>query len=64
MATLTAKTRGAIRSSLFALPGRRYPIEDRAHASNAKARAAQFATPAERKIIDAKANRVLARTKK
>jgi hypothetical protein len=27
---------------MFALPGGRYPIEDRAHAANAKARATQM----------------------
>lgn len=59
MAKLTAKARKAIPSGEFALPGRRYPIQDRAHAANAKARAAQFATPAEKAKIDAKANRVL-----
>ena len=59
MAKLTSKARNEIPSSKFALSGRRYPIEDRAHAANAKARAAQFAKPAEKKVIDAKANRVL-----
>ena len=63
MAKLTAKTRKAIPSNAFALPGRRYPVEDKAHAANAKSRAAQFATPSQKKIIDAKANRVLASAK-
>jgi len=40
---------------------RAYPIEDKAHAKNAKARAAQFATPAEKKEIDRKANKVIKR---
>jgi hypothetical protein len=40
MAKLTSKARSAIPSKDFALPGKRaYPIEDRSHAANAKARA-------------------------
>lgn len=39
--TLTTKTRDEIPSSKFALSGRRYPIENAAHAKNAKARAKQ-----------------------
>lgn len=38
MAKLTAKSRGAIPSKDFAVAGRRYPIEDKAHARNALAR--------------------------
>ena len=65
MARLTAATRRSIPSSQFGLPSQRaYPMPDRAHAANAKARAAQFATPAERKKIDAKANRILGKGKK
>lgn len=41
MATLTAKTRSKIPTKQFAGPDRSYPIEDRAHAANAKARAKQ-----------------------
>ena len=42
MADLTAAGRKAIPSSQFGLPGKRaYPVEDRAHAANAKARASQ-----------------------
>lgn len=41
MAKLTDKARSALPSSDFALPGKRaYPIENRSHAANAKARAA------------------------
>lgn len=36
---LTAHKRNALPSSAFALSGRRYPIFDRSHAANAKARA-------------------------
>lgn len=63
MAKLTAAARKKIPSDKFALPGRRYPIQDRAHAANAKARAAQFASPSQKKQIDAKANRILKRGK-
>lgn len=42
MAKLNAKARKGLRSSQFALPGqRKYPIHDRSHAANAKARATQ-----------------------
>lgn len=42
MAKLTARSRAKIRSSQFAGPGRSYPIEDRAHAIDAKGRARQM----------------------
>lgn len=39
---LTAKKRSAIPSSEFGMPGeRKYPMSDRSHAANAKARATQ-----------------------
>jgi len=41
MATLKAKARNALPGSEFAGPDRSYPIEDRSHAANAKARAKQ-----------------------
>ena len=64
MAKLTTAARKKIPTDQFALPDKRaYPIEDRAHAANAKARAAQFASPAEKKVIDAKANKVLGKKK-
>jgi len=63
MAKLTAKTRAKIPTSKFAGPDRSYPIQDRAHARNAKARAAQFASPALKARIDAKADRVLGKGK-
>lgn len=41
MAKLTSKSRKALPSSDFALPDeRKYPIENRSHAANAKSRAA------------------------
>lgn len=57
---LSTATRAKIPAKKFALPGKRaYPIENKAHAANAKARAAQFASPAQKAIIDRKANKVL-----
>jgi len=41
MAKLTARARKAIPTSQFAGPKRSYPIPDRSHAANAKARAVQ-----------------------
>lgn len=41
MAALTTKARKAIPASKFALPDGRYPIENKAHAADAKGRATQ-----------------------
>ncbi|HXK34678.1 MAG TPA: hypothetical protein VNM91_11790 [Dehalococcoidia bacterium] len=54
--------------SAFAVPSKApgpgsYPIPDKAHARNAKARAAQFAPPAVRAKVNAKANRKLGKGK-
>ena len=54
MAKLTAKARSKIAGKNFALPGRRYPIEDVRHARNALARISQHGTPAEKKAVRAK----------
>ena len=51
---LTAKARKAIKPKNFALPGRRYPIEDRSHAANALARVSQHGTPSEKAEVRAK----------
>lgn len=67
MSTLTAHARSGLRTSQFALPGRRaYPVHDRAHAINAKARATQQyrkgnLSAAQLKAIHAKANVALRR---
>ena len=67
MAKLTTKARKSIPKSEFGLPGSRsYPMPDRIHAANAKARATQMVaagklSPSSRSKIDAKANRVLAK---
>lgn len=64
MAKLTSKQRKALPASAFAGPGRSYPVNDRSHAANAKARASQMAkagklSPSAKARIDARANRVL-----
>lgn len=70
MAKLTTKRRKALPKSDFGLPGKRaYPMPDKSHARNAKARASQMArigklSSSAKKKIDAKANRVLGRGKK
>lgn len=65
MAKLTTKQRNKLPLTSFGLPGKRaYPMPDRAHAANAKARASQavnagrMSKSTEAKI-DAKANRKL-----
>lgn len=66
MAVLTTKQRGKLPSSTFGIPGRRaYPMPDRAHAANAKSRAAQSTnlSSAQRKRIIAKANTILGKGK-
>ena len=65
MAKLNAAKRNALRASTFGLPGqRKYPMPDRSHAANAKARATQMVkrgklSPAAAARIRAKANRIL-----
>jgi hypothetical protein len=66
---LTAKKRKKLPKSDFGMPGeRKYPMPDRRHAANAKARASQMESrgrisPSTKAKIDAKANRVLSRKK-
>lgn len=65
MSKLTSEERKEIPKAEFGLPGeRKFPISDRAHAANAKARATQMVnagklSPASKTKIDAKANRLL-----
>lgn len=67
MAVLTTRQRKRLPKSAFGLPGERaYPMPDREHAANAKARATQMVrkgklSPAAAAKIRAKADRVLAR---
>lgn len=69
MAKLKAKTRNKLKDSTFGLPGeRKYPMPDKAHAANAKARATQMVnkgklSSASKAKIDAKANKVLGKKK-
>jgi hypothetical protein len=65
MATLSEKKRDSLKASQFGLPEeRKYPMPDKSHARNAKARAAQQVkqgnlTKAEEHKIDRKADAVL-----
>ena len=65
MAELSTKKRNSEPKSDFGLPEeRKYPMPDKSHARNAKARASQQAkqgnlTSSEKKQIDRKADRVL-----
>lgn len=65
MAILKTAMRKALPASEFGLPGaRKYPMPDRSHAANAKARATQMVnrgklSPAAAARIRAKANRIL-----
>jgi hypothetical protein len=67
MADLSTKKRNSLSKSQFGLPDeRKYPMPDKAHARNAKARAAQQEekgnlTAAEERKIDRKADRILHR---
>jgi hypothetical protein len=68
MSKLTSKGRDALPGKDFAGPGRSYPVEDKAHAANAKARATQAVkagrmSKGEEAKIDAKANKELAKDK-
>ncbi len=54
---LTAAERHALPKSDFALPGGRYPIPDRNHAANAKARVSQFGTAKEKTEVNAAVSR-------
>jgi hypothetical protein len=67
---LTSKKRNALPSSTFGLPGsRKYPMPDKSHAANAKARATQQVakgnlSSSAKSQIDAKANRILGKSGK
>lgn len=53
MAELTTKKRNALKTSTFALPGRRYPINDASHARNALSRVSGNGTPEEKSKVRA-----------
>lgn len=57
MAKLTSKARNKLKSGSFALPGRRYPINDKSHARNALARVSQHGTSEEKSKVRAAVHR-------
>lgn len=66
MTKLTAQSRRKLPSSDFALSGNRYPVEDKAHARNAKARASQaynsgHLSATQKATVDRKADAELAK---
>ncbi len=68
MAKLTEKQKKAVPKSKRGIPSKSgtgsYPMPDKAHARNALARVAQHGTPAEKKKVRAKANKILGKKKK
>lgn len=69
MANLSSRARKSMPGFKFGLPGsRKYPMPDKAHAANAKARATQQVkagnlSPSSKAKIDAKANAILGKKK-
>lgn len=65
MAEMTTKSRKGLPKTAFGMPeSRKYPMPDKAHAANAKARASQMVkqgklSTSSKAKIDAKANKVL-----
>jgi hypothetical protein len=70
MSKLTTAKRKALPKKDFALPGiEKYPVEDKSHAKNAKARASEMEkkgklSMSSKNMIDAKADKVLGKKKK
>jgi len=70
MSKLTSKDRNSMKKCEFGMPGeRKYPMPDKSHAANAKARATQMVnkgklSEGEKRKIDAKANKILDRGNK
>ncbi|OWT62009.1 hypothetical protein [Candidimonas nitroreducens] len=69
MSKLSTAAREKLPSGKFAGPARSYPIPDRSHAANAKARASQAVkagrmSESEKSKIDAKADKVLGKPAK
>ena len=70
MAKIMAKKRNKLKKSTFGLPGsRKFPMPDREHAINAKARATQMEekgnlSPSSAAKIKAKANKVISKGRK
>ena len=70
MAKLTTRKRKSLKKTTFGLPAeRKYPMPDKSHAKNAKARASQQykagnLTKSQKEKIDRKANKILGKSKK
>lgn len=70
MSKLTTKNRNKLPKSDFGMPGeRKFPMPDKSHAANAKARATQMENKGKissstKSKIDAKANKILKSSKK
>jgi hypothetical protein len=69
MTKLTTKKRNALTKGDFAGPDRSYPVNDKSHARNAKARASEMEkkgklSASSKAKIDAKADKVLGKSKK
>lgn len=69
MAKLTSKERKDLPSKDFAGPGRSYPVNDKSHARNAKARASEMEhkgklSKSQEASIDRKADKVLGKKHK
>lgn len=68
MAKLSSKSRNSLPKSDFGLPGeKKYPMPDKSHAANAKARATQMVNKGKlsssaKAQIDAKANKILGKS--
>ena len=69
MPKLTSKKRNSLKKEVFGLPGeRKYPMPDKEHAINAKARATQMVkkgklSPSSATKIKTKANKILGKKK-
>jgi len=68
MTKLSSKQRNKLPASAFAGSDRSYPVNDKKHAANAKARASQMVkkgklSEASKEKIDAKANKVLGKSR-
>lgn len=60
MAVLTTQARKKLPSKDFGIPSKKaYPMPDKKHAIVAKAYATRYASPSQKKAIDAKANKVI-----
>lgn len=70
MTKLTTKRRDSLPKQEFGMPGeRKYPMPDKSHARNAKARASQMEhegklSPSAKAKIDSKADKILKKGKK